>query len=260
MYFKKILDRTFVQAYYADKVKLNKQFLLIYKTADNEVKSIEADVIPIQLFTICYGFLFVKDQKTKFPLIAKFERVPSYKTNYANLESYFINNSDSNTIIKVTGSNKCSPRITDDMISGFNFTKDDFLDKHKLIESFINKQKKLESPEDWFNYVCKTCPPYNYADMINDASFKKEITFEDISIYYDIHSEFEMDIIKNIESTFENLNQVVLIRQTYNNLVEQIVSKCRSKKIKYKLEPEGVKLKYSDLLKLDITYLITDFV
>ena len=89
---------------------------------------------------------------------------------------------------------------------------------------------------------------------------KKEITFEDISIYYDIHSEFEMDIIKNIESTFENLNQVVLIRQTYNNLVEQIVSKCKSKKIKYKLEPEGVKLKYSDLLKLDITYLITDFV
>ena len=102
-----------------------------------------------------------------------------------------------------------------------------------------------------------------------------------MSIDYDIHDVNEIKIVKIIENTFEDMNQIIKILDNYNNIVDKIKNECDKHKIKYssseeikynKLKYKGelknmryrgikwIELKYSDLLKLNIEYSLIDFI
>jgi len=152
----------------------------------------------------------------------------------------------------------------------------------ELVKKFKDAQLKLKDVKDFINFISKNCPVnIHYLKEITDSTFKKEITEKDIYYDYDIHSIYEIEIIKRIEEQFEDLNQIVKIYDNYNNIVDRIENKCKDMKIKYssseelkykKLKKKGkeinkrefgikwIELKYSDLLKLNLEYSLTDFI
>ena len=225
--------------------------------------------------------MFVKStkknkNKTKIPILPDID-INQHKTNFCDFNTFFNSEVDANTMIKITPScyNKkqnieTNPIIVDEYNYLMKLDKNTALDMTKLRKNWLDDVKKnnITTSLKWFEYIKHNCPinscigfVYNYYSNINNSTFKKDISFDDICVYYDIKSIDEFDIMKNIETNFENPNQLITFFETYNNKLELVIKECDNKKIKYKkINDQSIELKWCDLNKLGLKWEITDFI
>lgn len=257
----KITD-SYIQAFNVPRTLQKNKYEFVYRQND-EIKRYSSNDFPEFLALINSGYLFTTSKK--IPMISEHNST-LYKTNFENLSEHFIGNKDSDIILKIIPYINSNPKFVKELI--YNL-KDGF-DKKDIIKE-INKDAKTFGPTDiktWYNYILNHCPmyvkdnfklPYNFMPKFNNENFSKKITEKDISIMYDIHSENELNIVQDIESTFENLNQVVILHGTYDKPISFFIEKLNEHKIKYKFENDTIKLKYNGLMKLGLSYELIDF-
>jgi len=272
-----------------EKTKKNNTYEYIYKYINVEKSKIKNEQInimkspsfPIHLISITKGFLFVHNN-AEIPLLPDSDYL-QYKTNLKNLSNGFIQNKNKNVIINIAPSNGCHPNCINDfnIALNINYSDDKPFDgksvkefKKEIFDIFMKNQNHFKNIKEWKQFIIKNCPTeIHFVDKISDSLFNKAITENDYCINYDIHDINEFEIIKLIESSFEDMNQMVKIYNNYNHIYDRIKNECDRLKIKYttnesknkriKKKAEGLKyieLKYSDLLKCKIEYLLTDFI
>lgn len=267
-----------------DKTKQRKKYLYVYKlfnVNNDNVKIYENDIFPDYLTLSTTGYMFVKStkknkNKTKIPILPDID-INQHKTNFCDFNTFFNSEVDANTMIKITPScyNKkqnieTNPIIVDEYNYLMKLDKKTTLDMTKLKKNWLDDVKKnnITTSLKWFEYIKQNCPinscigfVYNYYSNINNSTFKKDISFDDICVYYDIKSIDEFYIMKNIETNFENPNQLITFFETYNNKLELVIKECDNKKIKYKkINDQSIELKWCDLNKLGLKWEITDFI
>ena len=269
------------------KVKKNKnsyEYIYRYNNDLNHIHIYKSNIFPHNLLTITNGFMFIS-KTTDLPILPDFP-LKDYKTNITCLSNAFINQKI-NVAIQLRPSYECNPKCVNDCIIGFDIPENDKdienfnFESNKIIEKFKSIQEKFKNTNEWKKYITDNCPSnIHFCKKINDETFKKDVTENDIAYDYDIHSIKEIEIIKKIEETFEDFNQIVKIYDNYNNIVDKIETACKKLKIKY-TSSEEVKLKnvkyngkeknnrdfgikwieisYKDLLKCGLKYSLTDF-
>ena len=269
------------------KVKKNKnsyEYIYRYNNDLNHIHIYKSNIFPHNLLTITNGFMFIS-KTTDLPILPDFP-LKDYKTNITCLSNAFINQKI-NVAIQLRPSYECNPKCVNDCIIGFDIPENDKdienfnFESNKIIEKFKSIQEKFKNTNEWKKYIIDNCPSnIHFCKKINDETFKKDITENDIAYDYDIHSIKEIEIIKKIEETFEDFNQIIKIYDNYNNIVDKIETACKKLKIKY-ISSEEVKLKnvkyngkeknnrdfgikwielsYKDLLKCGLKYSLTDF-
>jgi hypothetical protein len=262
------------------KTKQTKKYLYIYRplTINNEndsIKIYESDTFPDYLTLSTTGYMFVKT-KNKLPLLPEFD-IRQFKTNFQDFNTFFDKNIEANTLIKISPlsynkKNKLTthPIVVDEYNYLMNLNSNSKLNINKLKQNWYNDLNKndITTSLKWFQYIKSHCPissqlgiVYNYYDEINNNTFKTKPTFEDICIYYDIKSEDEFEIMKDIELEFEDEEEMVTFYETYNHKLLEVKSKCDDKKIKYKiLNDISIELKWKDLNSLNLNWKITDFI
>ena len=286
MTLNKVYETKFVQIYMdSSKSKKNEQYEYIYRYINSEIQDVQiykSDQFPYNLLTISTGFLFVHNN-ADVPILPN-DDYNDYKTNIRCISNGFINKKDINTVLNFRPSKGCHPNCMKNYMIGLNIQLgiNKLENINEMYKHFIEIQPKFKNLKEWKKYICENCPSkIHYMETINDKTFQKKITENDIIVDYDIHDVHEIEIIKIIENTFENMNQTIKIFDNYNNIVDRIKNECDKKKIKYtssentkhtKLKYKGklklnrfkgikwIELKYSDLLKCDIKYLLTDFI
>jgi len=296
MSLNKLYDSPFVQIYQdSKKVRNNEQYEYIYKylnSDNNDVQIYKSEQFPHNLILsgISAGFLFVHNN-ADIPILPDIE-CKDYKTNLKCLSNGFIkdskvinkNNEKYNVVMNVRPAYNCHPNCINDYTIGLHINTNiiKLNEKNEIIKHFMEIQPKFKNIKEWKNYIYSTCPiKIHFMNNINDKTFSKNITEKDMSIDYDIHDVDEINIVKIIENTFEDMNQMVKIFDNYNNIVNRIKNECdklnikynssenvKHKRLKYKGELKNmryngikwIELKYSDLLKCNIKYLLTDFI
>ena len=292
MSLNKVYESKHIQIYKENgKFKECERYEYIYKyltTNDSFAKNIQvykSCQFPYNLLSISTGFLFVHDvgkQSAEIPALPD-DEYEDYKTNLKCLSNGFIDQKDINTVMNVRPSMNCHPNCINDYTITLNIKLDDSkIDKTKIFNRFAEIQEKFKNVKDWKKYIYNNCPSHiHFAKTITNETFKKKISLSDMSIDYDIHDVNEIEIIKIIEHTFEDMNQTVRILDNYNHIFDRIKKECdknnikyssseeiKHKRLKYKGEPKNlrykgikwIELKYSDLMKLNITYKLTDFI
>ena len=292
MSLNKVYDSKFVQIYIEKgNFKKSERYEYIYKYLNSNTEDVQiykSYQFPYNLLNISTGFLFahsVGKEKIEIPSLPDYN-YDDYKTNLKCLSNGFINQKDINTVMKIRPSKNCHPNCINDFIIGLNINisneKEKQINKNELFKHFVEIQEKFKSIKEWKQYIYKYCPTnIHFAENINNETFKKKLTEKDMAIDYDIHDANEIEIIREIENTFEDMDQLVKILDNYNNIVDRIKNECDKHKIKYtsseevkhkKLKYKGktkneryrglkwIELKYSDLMKLNITYKLTDFI
>lgn len=268
--------------------KQNKKYLYVYRIlsdnmedANSKIKIYEGDIFPEYLTLSTTGYMFVKSsQKTKkeikIPILPEIE-LNQYKTNFVDFNTFFTPEVEANVMIKLTPANynknnliETNPSIVDEYNYLLNLDKNTKIDINELKTNWINdvKFKKITTPLKWFEFIKHNCPinfqtnmVYNYYSNINGNTFKKDLSFDDVCVFYDIKSIDEFEIMKNIETEFENPNQLVIFHETYNNKLDDVIKKCDDKKIKYKkINDYSIELKWNDLNDLNLEWVITDFI
>ena len=265
------------------KTKQQKKYLYIYRilmdNMDNScVKIYEGDVFPDYLTLSSTGYMFVKKAKSKpkIPMLPEID-IHQYKTNFFDFNTFFTTEVDANVMLKLTPANyvkkntiETNPRIVDEYNYLMKLDANSKLDMKKLMTNWTNDVdvKKVTTPLKWFEYIKSNCPinsqtniVYNYCSKINSKSFKDDLDFNGVCVYYDIKSTDEFEIMKNIELEFENKKQLVTFQETYNNKLEEVIKRCDSKKIPYKkINDYSIELKWCDLNNLGLEWEITDFI
>ena len=269
------------------KIKKNKnsyEYIYRYNNDLNHIHIYKSNIFPHNLLTITNGFMFIS-KTTDLPILPDFP-LKDYKTNITCLSNAFINQKI-NVAIQLRPSYECNPKCVNDCIIGFDIPENDKdienfnFESNKIVEKFKSIQEKFKNTNEWKKYIIDNCPSnIHFCKKINDETFKKDVTENDIAYDYDIHSIKEIEIIKKIEETFEDFNQIIKIYDNYNNIVDKIETACKKLKIKY-TSSEEVKLKnvkyngkekngrdfgikwieisYKDLLKCGLKYSLTDF-
>jgi hypothetical protein len=280
--FNKLYDSEYFQIYKSNKkskypyeyyyrlIKFTGYKLLI----EDDVHEYKSDEFPFKLFTCSVGFLFVHGKNTNIPILP-ISNYKSYKTESMDLSNDFIN-TNFNVIMNIKPGFLCNPKCTNSYTTGFNLTAKTKSSKDLILNEF-KKIQTIKNINDWVEFIKTKCPyDVHFQELINENSFKKQITEKDYEIKYDIKDIDEINIIKNIEDTFEDMNQIVKIYDNYENIVDRIKQACDDKKIKYKSsftkakkhikyskpkdELKWIELKYSDLLKCGLEYTLLDFI
>lgn len=274
--FEKI-SQGYIQTYLNNIIKKTKQkcnFLYIYRKLDEDgddrVYRYENDEYPEFLVLNTCGYMFVK-KGNEIPILPSFP-INEYKTNFVDFNTYFNKKYDANTLIRISPSinfTESHPKLVSEYNYLTKLDRNTKLDLNKIRKDWKKgSNKNINSSLEWFEYISKNCPisslyklPYNYYSIINDRVFNKKVDDKDIVIYYDIKSKDEYEIIKDIETSFEDLNQKVTFYETYNNRLKDVIEKCDKKKIKYKLKGDNaIVLKWKDLNSLGLSWNITDFI
>lgn len=286
----KLYENNYIQIYSdPEKVKKINTYEYVYRYINfnnknkvgNEINILKSEAFPIHLISITTGFLFVHNN-AKIPVLPDID-YKCYKTNLKNLSNGFIQNKNKNVIINIAPANNCHPNCIHNYNVAINIdysknkpfdgkTKNEF--KKELFNLFTKNQNHFKNIKEWKNFIIKNCPnEIHYANKINNSIFNKSITENDYCINYDIHDINEFEIIKLIELSFEDMNQIVKIYNNYNNIYDRIKKECDKLKIKYSTnesknkhikkkteELKYIELKYSDLLKCNIEYSLIDFI
>lgn len=280
----KVFDSTYLQMYKDNISKLSKkdtkyEYVYVYMNSkDTSVKILESDNFPFNILNITAGFMFIHGESTDVPIIDDTKN-KVYKTCEKCMSNAFIN-SDYSIIINAVPGENCNPNVINSFMCGYKSTKD--ISKNDLLKEFSKVQVNFKNVKEWKDYIYKECPwNIHFTKTIKDSTFKDKITHDDMYIEYDIHSEDEIKIIYEIEHIFEDLNQIVRVYDNYNNIVKRITEKCdelnikykrsdelKYKKLKYKgkdktLSNDGllwIELKYSDLEKCKLKYMLTDYI
>jgi hypothetical protein len=292
MSLNKIYDSKFVQIYTEEgNFKKSERYEYVYRYLNSNIEDVQiykSYQFPYNLLSISTGFLFahpVGKERAKIPALPDYE-YRDYKTNLKCLSNGFINQKDINTVMKIRPSKNCHPNCINDYIIGLNINISDKtksqINKNDLFKHFVEIQAKFKNIKEWKQYIYKNCPiNIHFAKKITNDIFKNKLTEKDMAVDYDIHDVNEIEIIKTIENTFEDMNQTVKILDNYNNIFDRIKNECDKHNIKYNSSEEvkhknlkykgklknmrykgirWIELKYSDLMKLNITYKLTDFI
>lgn len=262
----KLFEEKYFQIYATDiKTDPSKQYELIeYNPQANQILHAYSQSF---FMNTGFGFMFIHNGINKLPKDFKFKSTPinTNKTEFG----YVPSNNFYELSMLVSGSVHCNPKITNGIY--LHFKKFAKFNKSALLNDFIKHQKLIKTFDDWYHFIQNQCPFYiNYAEDIN-KSLTKPITYDDIFIRYNIKSKNEIEIIKWIESTFEDLNQEVKIYDSYSGLMNKVKDACDKKHIKYTIHGSNLKykskknvtyltIKFSDLNKLGLTYELLDFV
>lgn len=102
------------------------------------------------------------------------------------------------------------------------------------------------------------CLMINFIDKYNDKEYVP-INKSSIRIGYVFQAKTlkeEVNNIKTVESIFENLEQKVVLYETLNHPITELLKIHGAKKINEK----AIEIKFSDLCKSNITWSITDFI
>jgi len=102
----------------------------------------------------------------------------------------------------------------------------------------------------------------NYPDVVSVKNISAPVTFDNISIFYDLHATNHIDevaFIRYIEENSENLNDSIVIYNTYNNILPKIIEQFESKNIKFKrLSDDSISTQCKNIFALNMTYQLTD--
>ena len=264
----------------------NDKYEYIYRylnSSSDNIQFYKSNQFPYNLLTISTGFLFINsNEQADIPTLPNIE-YKDYKTNLKCLSNGFINQKDINTVMEIRPGKNCHPNCVNSYTIGLKIEIQEFkIDKVSILKKFIEIQPSFKNINEWKSYIYQNCPTHiHFTEKINNDTFNKKISENDMYVDYDIHDENEIKIIQIIENTFENMNQTVKIFDNYNNIVDRIRKECDIQKIKYsssenikhkKLKYKGeiknmryqgikwIELKYSDLLKCNIKYTLTDFI
>lgn len=259
--FIKKFDSKYNQVYYVIKSekKVKYKFEYVYRNWNNKIKIYTGDKFPSMLINAFTGFVFVYDPNVKIPMIPNMPNV-EFKTDFVNFNKYFITDKGYNMILKLTGFKNCSPKINTELIKGFKITNYEKLDLSGLFDEFVKKQKKIKTAMEWYDFIIKNCPNIHYKKEISDTDFDKNIDKSDVMVLYDIHSKDEIKIIEKIESEFDDINCDITIYNCYSGLTERIKNEFEKRKLKIKIGPEYICVKFSDLKKIGLKYNILDFI
>lgn len=210
-----------------------------------------------------YGFMFVHNGITKIP--KKTVDFEIYKTSF----EYLPTDNFYELSMFIGGYKHCNPKITNWVY--LNLKKFKKFKKSELLNEFVKYQQPIKTFKDWYEFVINNCPYYiNYAENIEEA-LKHEITLNDIAIRYNIKSENEIEIIKWIESKFDDIDQEVKIYDSYAGLMDRVKNECDKQHVKYKIHGNNLKyksqknnvylsIKFSDLNKLGLKFELIDFI
>jgi hypothetical protein len=237
---------------------LKDKYYLISTVMVDGVKKIyrySSNTFPMDLFLQRGGYLFtkVKADKKHLKKLISIEKTPQ-KTVFVNLTDFFKPNYNGYMILERDVN--CNPRFNTSIEIPMKFNCRTTIDKNYLLHQLRKIQRPVKSAVDWFEDICAHGDYSLYPTTITDESFKKPITYDDIIVLYDIHDKNEIDYVKIIERTFEDLNQKVKIYRTYDGLYDAIVGK----KLKTeKITDEYLTIKFSELLKLKLEFTIGSF-
>lgn len=241
-------------------LKLDMNYLYVYKNDKNKIEQLISDEFPFMEFFQYKGFIFVKEHK-KIPLLPS-SILNIFKTNIKNLNNQFTNKKY-DIVLKFTGYKSCSPKINNNIYFGFSY--DEFMnisdnDVKKMYNEFY-KSQTLKNISEWFEYICENCPyEINYANEIKQEDFKKNISKNDVMIEYDIRHPKEIELIKKVEQIFDDNNSMIILFNDFHNTLDKItdiISK-RDDITAYR-DKNKLTIKYSDLLKLNLTWTIENF-
>ena len=135
-----------------------------------------------------------------------------------------------------------------------DYLKDDELD----VEHWIRKVV--------FNYPMNSNGlPVRYPKIINDKSFKNvKLKFNDVFVLYDFRAksyEKEDKLVVALEDAFEDLNEKVVVYDTYNGMLKKLMKALDEKKLKYKVIGEDkIKVKAKFIHEVNLSFQITDFI
>jgi hypothetical protein len=213
----------------------------------------------------CYIFTYLKVIPFRNSMSFK-----SYKTLPLGLDDYI--NSDNNfaLLLLQTGEN-VSPAFNKEIIIRGNYDKLMKLSKtnfRKKLERILNDSlPKNLTLLSWMETVLLmqrftdlNLP--NYPDVVSVKNISAPVTFDNISIFYDLHATNHIDevaFIRYIEENSENLNDSIVIYNTYNNILPKIIEQFESKNIKFKrLSDDSISTQCKNIFALNMTYQLTD--
>lgn len=300
MKLKKILDYDALQGYRINspskrfKTMFPKKYIFVI-SINNQIMFANVDSIPAQFaFMPIIGYVFTYEKS--LPDLLKSNKYIKYQ-NYCRtcpvgLDQFFINNAEGKVIcdlvIRCTATNEIMPvQMTEPLIIRCNShqlvgedskTISDMVSNIKLnIKKIVTSMLKLMSPnsaEEWLISVIEKGPlnnnefPFRYPDSITDSLFKsKTINYKNsqIGIAYDLRAdsyEFESDFIHAMELAYENMNQKIIIYDTYNGLLRKVVEGLEKRKLKYEANDDNsIEVKLKDIWALDdLEFQITDLI
>lgn len=142
--------------------------------------------------------------------------------------------------------------------------------EHNLERKFL-ADAKWKTLYDWMLSICENVPvnsvtglPLRFPKTINESMLKpKHVNLSNMFIGYDIRPtsyDEESNIVRLIESAFEDISHTVRVYDTYNGLKDKVVRELKAKKLKHKVFDDYVETTLKNVRKLKIEYDLTDFV
>lgn len=300
MKLKKILDLDAVQAYSISKPtkRIKTMFPKKYTFVINfNGKTLfgNTNSIPQQFYFMpIIGYIFTYEKS--LPDIVKSNKYINYvnygRTHPIGLDQYFINHSESDIIcdlvLSCTATNALMPvQMCENIIIRCNshqLTNNETKNVEVMSKNIKTNIKKIlnnmlkrvceNNIEDWLINLIEYSPfndndmPYRYPNVINDALFKSKsinLNNNQLSIGYDLRAdsyEFENNFVHALELSFEDSKQKVVIYDTYNGLMNKIITEFDKQKLKYeKITDHSIEVKINDLWKVNnLNVEITDLI
>lgn len=150
------------------------------------------------------------------------------------------------------------------------------LDKQRFIKA-INKimnkeQQHIKNFVD-FVHLIHINFPLNYMltlrrfpNVIKEGDLNKNIENNELQYYigYDMrfgNNDEENKLIEKMENICYNDNDIIIIYETYNNNINEIIKKCEKQKINFiKLHEYAISVKYKDYKQIDLISMISDYI
>lgn len=276
-----------IQIYQSEDLKQDCRYKYVYKffshtsSESEKIHIYENDKFPIELVYKTRGYMFIKGKRISnkkiidsLPMLPNFDKQFN-KTMYVDLNQHF--NINTIAVIQCVPYKNVSPLVLKDVM--FKFDNEEVLSQLKNIDELYQKEvndsfKKfnIKNINSWVEQIVDTCPlssltgmPYSYQEVITNNDFKitKNKNNTEFTICYDIRSNKEFEIIKELEQR-EDDNQYVIFYENYNNRLKEIKEKLKKKKLTYQpvkniSDDICIKVLWKDLKSLDISWNILDF-
>lgn len=281
MELQKIINTSKIQCYYIKnpskviKKAYPKKFIYSILTQNGDIKIYNTNKLNYYMFLFNTGFVFTYYNDKQLGKMFSDKNVDKPIT-YPNGELNNYLDEENNVILNVTTRDKeIPPRLLYDIIIKTNSKLINKLSekelKNAIKNAILNNIGDEEyTVESWISEILQNIPISQselkrFPNIINNKNINNlNIKLENLCFEYNIHCSDrvnEIDTISKIEKTLDNINEVVYVYNTYNDILKKIISQAVKQKIKFKMLNENkLSIKYSDLCKIKIDYTINDFI